>query len=268
MEIDRTKVNIMPLIRGPVWGLKNIPASVYRSVEGISLDYETEPEAIGLLLPEPYKPGKTPVVSVMFIEHNGVDFMAGNGYRVAVISVAAQFDGDSGHLEGGYVLVMPENHGFPIVTGRELLGMPKFFADITSIRTLENDHLRSEASIWGHTLFGLDLAPPLRNQNVFVRRVASSQATRAPGFGYKYIPALDGPPDADYPTIMWNDVHIEQLWLGRVGEFYVENTTERDVGDYAPAMQALRTLPVGKVLQTSHWRGSMVLRNDKNGRLR
>ncbi len=268
MEIDRTKINIMPLIRGPLWDQKRIPASVYKHVEGITLDYETEPEAVSPLLPAPYQPGKLPVVSVMFFENNGVDFMAGGGYRLAVISLAAQFDGAAGHREGGYVLVMPENHGFPIVTGRELLGMPKFYTDVTSIKALDDGHLRAEVSIWGHLLFWLDLAPPLKKQNVFIRKAAGLQSTRTPGFGYKYIPSLDGPPDADYPTIMWNDVIIDELWLGKAGEFCVENPAEREVGDYAPAMRALRTLPMLKVLRTSHWRGSMVLRNDINGRLR
>jgi hypothetical protein len=40
------------------------------------------------------------------------------------------------------------------------------------------------------------------------------------------------------------------------------------VGDFKPLIDALRSLPVRKVSQTVHWRGSMVLRNDRNGRLR
>jgi acetoacetate decarboxylase len=216
------------------------------------LQYETDPDAIPPLLPEPFKPGKSPTVSVLFNDTNGVDFMAGGGYRLAAISVAAQFDGEVGHLDGDYVLVMPENSTLPILTGREWLGMPKIFADISSIRILNDGHLRCEASLWGHMLFGIDIALPLK----------------APAFGYKYIASLDGPPDADYPTIMWNDVSIEELWLGKGGEFYFGNPTENDIGDIKPLLDALKSLAVRKVKQTVHWRGSMVLRNDKNGRIR
>ena len=113
------------------------------------LQYETDPEAILVLLPEPFKPGKSPTVTVLFSDNNGVDFMAGRGYRFAGISVATQFDGEDSHLEGNYVLVMPENRTLPILTGREWLGMPKFFTDISSIRVMENGHLRCEASLWG-----------------------------------------------------------------------------------------------------------------------
>jgi len=232
------------------------------------LQYDTDPEAIPLLIPEPFKPAKLPTVTVLFIDNNGVDFMAGGGYRLAAISVAVQFDGENGHLEGDYVLVMPENKTLPIITGREWLGMPKFFTDISPIRIMQDGHLRCEASLWGHLLFGIDIAPPLKGQNVLVRKAASAQSTNRPAFGYKYIASLNGPPDADYPTIMWNDVDIADLWLGKDGEFYFGNVTKQDIGDFEPIIAALRTLPVRSVKQAAHSRGSMILRNDKNGRIR
>jgi hypothetical protein len=220
------------------------------------------------LLPEPYKPGKSPKVTVLFCDNNGVDFMAGGGYRFAAISVEAQFDGEVGHLEGDYVLVMPEDSTLPIFTGREWLGMPKFYTDISSIRVLENGHLRCEASMWGHLLFGIDIAPPFKEQNVLIRKAVSSQSTKTPSFGYKYIASLNGPPDADYPTVMWCDIRIDHLWLGQGGEFYLRNPTEQDISFFSPIFDALTALPVNKVTQISHSMGSMVLRNDKNGRIR
>lgn len=268
MQIDRSKLNLMPLIRGPLWDLKNLPSPVYARVESLMLQFETDPNAIPPLLPEPYQPGTAPIVTVMFNDSNGVDFMAGGGYRFAAISVSAKYEGEDGSMEGSYVLAMPENKTLPIITGREWLGMPKFFTDISSIRVLENGHLRCEASMWGHLLFGIDIAPELKKQNAIIRKAASSQATKTPAFGYKYIASLKGPPDADYPTVMWTDNHIEQLWLGKHGAFYVGNPTEQDIGYFKPFIDVLHSLPVRKVTQAVHSRGSMVLRNDKNGRLR
>jgi len=267
MKIDRTKIYFMPLIRGPLWDQKNVPGQNYASVEALMIEYETDPEAIPPLLPEPYKPGKEPNVTVMFTDNNGVDFMAGNGYRFAVVSVAAQFDGQDGHLEGNYVLCMPEDQTLPIIGGREWLGMPKFHADISSIRVMENGHLRSELSMWGHLLFGIDVAPPFKNQNALIRKAASSRSSKTPAFGYKYIASLHGPPDADYPTIMWSDSNLEQLEFGKSGEFFFGNPTENDIGYFKPFLDALKTLPVRKIKQAAHSRGSMVLRNDKNGRI-
>jgi acetoacetate decarboxylase len=230
--------------------------------------YETDPDSIPPLVPEPFKPGTSPTVTVMFNDTNGVDFMAGGGYRLGAISVAVQFDGEDGHLEGSYVLAMPENRALPIFTGREWLGMPKFFADISTIRLMEDGHLRCEASLWGHLLFGIEIAPPLKRQNALIRKAASTQSTKSPAFGYKYIASLNGPPDADYPTIMWNDTIIDQLWSGKNGSIYFGNPSEQDIGEFKPLLDALKSLPVRKVKQTVRWRGSMVLRNDKNGRIR
>lgn len=67
---------------------------------------------------------------------------------------------------------------------------------------------------------------------------------------------------------MWNDSDIEHLWLGKNGEMYFGNTSEKDIGDFNPVIEALKSLPVREVMQTVHSMGSMVLRNNKNGRLR
>jgi len=67
---------------------------------------------------------------------------------------------------------------------------------------------------------------------------------------------------------MWSDNIIKRLQLGKDGEFYFGNPTEQDIGEFKPIIDALKSLPVRSVKQTVHWRGSMVLRNDKNGRIR
>jgi acetoacetate decarboxylase len=268
MKIDRTKINFMPLAMGPIYDQKNLPGSVYKSIEALVLQYETDPAAIPPLLPEPFQPGKTSMVTVVFNDANGVDFMAGGGYRFAAVSVAARFDGRDGPLEGNYVLVLPENNAVPITLGREWLGMPKFFADISSIRVLDDGHLRCETSMGGHLLFGIDIAPPFQELDAPIREFASIQSTSTPSFGYKYIASLNGPPDADYPTVMWTDNNIESLRLGNSGEFYLGNPTEKDIGHFKPLMDVLKSLPVRKVGLTAHSRRSTVLRLDKNGRIR
>lgn len=268
MKIDPTSAYSMPLIGGPLWDQKNPPKSVYSTIEVLMLQYETDPAAIPPLLPPSYKPGKSPSVTIMFIDSNGVDFMAGGGYRFASVAVAARFDGEAGHMEGDYVLIMPENDTRPIIMGREFLGMPKFFADISSIRTLDNGHLRCEASLWGHPLFGLDIAPPFKKQNPLVVRAAAAQVNKTPAFGYKYIASLNGPPDADYPTVMWSETEIERLWFGATGEFHIGNAREQDIGLLAPAFEVLRSLPARKVLRAAHLFGSMALLTAKNGRIR
>ena len=77
----------MPLIRGPLWDQQHRPSHVYASVESLMLVYETDPDAIPSLLREPFRRGKSPTVTVMFNDSNGVDAMAGGDYRFAAIIV-------------------------------------------------------------------------------------------------------------------------------------------------------------------------------------
>jgi acetoacetate decarboxylase len=260
MLIDPTKINAMPLVMGPLFDRENRPGLVYADTENLVLQYRTDIEAVRAVLPECYEPAEDPAVRVIF--------MAGNGYRLATVQVAARYAGEEDQVEGDCVLVMFENATTPIITGREHLGIPKLYADISPVRTLSNDHLRCEASLWGHLLFGIDLAPPLKNQNALVRREAARRSSRWPSLGYKYIASLDGPPDADYPTIMWSDYKIERLWLGEAGEFYFGNPGENDIGYFKPVIDALKALPMLEITMTSRSWGSMVLRYDRCRRLR
>src|SRR4030042_4612724 len=105
MRINRSKINLMPLIQGPLWDQKDVPRHIYTSTETLMLQYETDPEAIPLLIPEPFKPAKLPTVTVLFVDNNGVDFMAGGGYRLGGHSFSGPFCWREWHLWGGVFLV-------------------------------------------------------------------------------------------------------------------------------------------------------------------
>jgi len=205
-----------------------------------------------------------------FQDSNGVDFLAGNDYKLFMIAVAAKFEGEEHQVNGSYVLVMFENSSFPITLGRERLGVPKIYADITPLRILEDNHLRCEVSVWGHQLIGIDLTPPFKKQNALIRKGASTLASKQPLLGYKHIPAtsLDDPPDADYPTAYYSEYKFDELWLGKTGRVLFGNPKEEDIRFYKPIVDALKTIPVVEVVRVSRSRGSIVLRNDLSYRLR
>lgn len=267
MKIDSSKYYRMPLIMGPLFGREKLPRIAYTEVEVLALQYQADPDAIPALLPDCYRPAEEPTVTVIFGYYDGLEFMAGGGYRMATVQVAARFDGEHDRVEGDYILVMFEDKTFPIIGGREDLGVPKLYADISPRKTLSSGHLRCEASLWGHLLFGIDLAP-LKRQNAVVRLAAGKRINERPWLCYKYIPSLDGPPDADYPTIAKNATKIEQLWLGKSGKVYFGDPGEEDVAYTKPVIDALKTLPMRQVTQTLRLRGSAVLRYDLSHRLR
>ncbi len=265
MKLDPTKYYRMPLIMGPLFDRS--PRYVYPQVEVLGFQYLTDSQAVQALLPECYRPASVPMVTVLFSYSNGMDFMSGGGYNLATFQVAARFDGQQDHVEGDYILVMFEDQTLPILGGREDLGVPKLYADISPVRILADGRLRCETSLWGHYLFGLDL-PPMRVQLGLVRMVAERRINSRPWLAYKYIPSLDGPADADYPTITINDTKINKLWLGKSADLRFGNPQAEDVGPTRTLLDALATLSVKQPVQAVHFLGSAVLRYDLSHRLR
>ena len=267
MKVDPNKIYLMPLISGWISETGKLRNAGYAEVEFLVLQYQTDSDAARALLPDCYQPAKEPIVTATFGYYDGADFMAGRGYSIASVTLAARFDGQKDHVEGDYVLVMYENETLPIITGRELQGIPKVYADISPIETLPDGHLRCEASLWKHLLFGIDLEP-LMKQNILVRSAASRRINARPMLGYKYSPSLEGPPDASYPTVLPSDMKLEELWLGKSGQIFFGEEMESVIMVGKQVVDALKTLPMRQIIQTARFRGSLVLRNDLCHRLR
>lgn len=91
--------------------------------------YETDPEALAAVLPQPLVPSSEPLVRVTFaavdIGHGRPPFGAGT------FSVEAMHDG----MVGGYPLVMPMTTEQAVVGGRETFGEPKKLGDVTLVRS-------------------------------------------------------------------------------------------------------------------------------------
>jgi acetoacetate decarboxylase len=266
MKPDPSKHYRMPLIMGPMFDLQAKPQWAYPEVEVLAFQYLTDPTAIEALIPDCFKPAKEPLVTVLFSQNNGLEFMAGGGYRLAAFQVAVTFDGDKDHVEGDLILVMLENQTWPILGGREDLGVPKLFADIPAIRKMQDGTLKCQASLWGHLLFCLDV-PPMKAQLAPIRVVAQRRINSRPWLGYKFIPSLDGPPDAEYPTVSHNDNSIEKLWLGKTAALEFGTAGADEIAHARQLLDALATLTVSKPVQSLYFKGSSVLRYDLSRRL-
>lgn len=267
MKLEKDKYYRMPFIMGQLFDKNNLPQLIYTKTESIVLQYESDTETIRSLLPECYKPAKDPLVTVIFNYFDGLEFMAGGQYKTATVQVAAVFEGKEDKVEGDYILIMFENDTWPIIGGREDLGVPKLYADISPIKIMDSQILRCEASLWGHMMFGIELEP-LKLQNKIVRQVASKQISQRPWLCYKYIPSLDGPPDADYPTITQNDVRVDKLWMGKKGSIFFGSTDMEDIWSIQNIIDSLKKLKLNRIVQTLHIQGSAILRYDLSRRLK
>jgi acetoacetate decarboxylase len=257
MKIDPSKRYMMPLIMGSTGDLKH--RSVYGKVEMLGLQYQTDSDAVQPLLPDCYVSAMEPIVTVWFAYYDDVDFMGGRGYRETSIQVAAQFDGEKDRVEGDYVLVMFLDDTIPIISGREIQGVPKLYGDISPAKTLSNNHLRCEISVWRNLIFGIDL-DPLKKQNRLVRFATSKKLNNRPLLCYKYIPSYYGPPDASYPTTFISEIKIDQLWLGKTGQIFFGESSEE--GPITTLLNALKSLPIHQITQTFQYSGSLILKND------
>jgi len=265
MELDPSAIYSMPLITGPLFDQKTRPGRVYGELVSLSATFKTDPEAVRRLVPDSFTIPESATVTVSFGDNNRVDFMAGGGYRIGYVGVSARFEGAE-TVDGLYILVMWENQTLPIVTGREMIGIPKLHADITSIRSVEEGSLRATAAVWGHEVMRIEVGG-LREQNLIVRKTAQKRVNAIPWLGYKYIASFDGPPDASYPMVVWNDIQLDQLWLGDRGSVGFGIADNSDIDQLAAIPAALRTLPLGELEFASYAEGSAILRLDRSHRL-
>ena len=267
MAKDPSQFYVTPFLMGPFPENISTLHLEYPKVTYYVLQYLTDPDAIAALLPQCYLPGKEPEVTIAFGYCEDLDFVPGGSYALASVMVSARFDGTRDHVEGNYILVMFENETWPIVTGREMLGVPKIYADIPAAAELPDNQVRCEASINGHLLLGIDLAS-VKKQNAIVQVAASRMINHRPWLAYKYIPCLDGPPDADYPTICKSDFKIKEFWAGKSGAIQFGSAGESEISRYSSLLTALKTLRLCQFKQAIHYKGSSELRYDLYRRLR
>lgn len=265
MRVDEDSVHSMPLIMGPLFDRVGRPGRVYGRVETLAATFRTEPDAVRPLVPDCFTIPDEPTVTVSFGDYDQVDFMAGGGYRVAYAGVSARFEGTQ-PVDGLHILIMWENETLPIIMGRELIGIPKLHADITAIRSTPEGGLRATASVWGHEVMRIDAAG-FKGQNMVVRRTAQKRVNETPWLGYKHIPSFDGPPDASYPMVVWNEVELAELAFAETAQVGFGSADESDIDQLAAVPRVLDALPLGDLVFASHAKGSAVLALNRSHRL-
>ena len=105
-------------------------SALYRDVTTIAISYLTDRERLAAYLPQPFEVGPEPLVTVSYAQNREIDWLAGGCYNLIGVNVSAVFKGEIDCLAGSYCLVMWENLTDPILTGREIQGIPKIYADI------------------------------------------------------------------------------------------------------------------------------------------
>ena len=163
----------------------------YRDVTLMVVPFLTDREKLGAYLPEPYEVAEDAVVTVTYARNKQVDWLAGHGYNLLGVSAAVVFKGEKETLTGSYTLVMWENLTDPILTGRELQGIPKIYADIQDHSVIEGQW-HTSASHFGHKILDMSVSG-LRTPNAEEIK-AYGQATEGKDnpLAWRYLPGISG----------------------------------------------------------------------------
>ena len=176
------------------------PASTHE----ITVLYETDPTVLSEILPDKCKL-IAPIVGIRTAELRNIPWLAGKGYNLTMVMIPIRYDGEE-QRSGFFIPVVWENHGDPIITGREQIGWNKIFAGITNIRSV-NDILFSETSSWEFPFLSIDVSPDIPADHPEKIGPLLSMINDPEGgfFHHKYIPSTKdtkNEAEVDYLTFL------------------------------------------------------------------
>ena len=258
MKLDPLGAYLMPVGFGQQ---RPHSAGVFEDVWTLSVQYRTETDVLAEFLPEPFGPAEEPIVTVKCQMLRRVNVLAGGGYNLVGIDLAARFNGPAERLDGDFSLVIWENNAIPIIRGREVLGLPKVYGDIPD-PLLAAGEWRAHCTENGRTLIEMHAIQGRRWQRHELREL--NARTGRHYFGWKYVPNVDGIGAAvSYPVSVGINEVIDSAWDadGTVTYGDVSMATNPQSSDI---VTALRRLVVKDYLAASITRGSMTITRAKH----
>jgi hypothetical protein len=197
-----------------------------RTSTTLSVSFLTREDQLEEILPE----GKglelrgEPVVTVSANYNVGdLRVWGGRSYDLIVMSFPVTFRGKERNVAGDYAPIIWENLTDPIITGRELIGWSKVYADIEPLRVTGRRAFGS-AGWYGFKFldFAIDGMRQLTEQEVAVRQEALVESPSEGSIHHKYIRRTGtmDQTDADYLTMSTNkgapepQVKSFEAWTG------------------------------------------------------
>ncbi len=227
----------------------------YRDVTAMVVSYVTDREKLAAYIPAPYKVAEDAIVTVVYACNKNIDWLAGRGYNLLGVHAAVTYEGKKETLAGNYALVMWENLTDPILTGRELQGIPKVYADIAEHK-ITDGRWSVGASHFDHSIVDLSIIntrPPTAEE--IQLSMAKAEGKDNP-LGWRYIPAVGGQGHALVePTTFPSENNITQAWVGE-GEINWKTLTWEQNPTQYHIVNALAGLPVLSYLPALITKGS------------
>ena len=214
----------------------------YHDVTAMTVTYLTDAELLARFLPQPFTVAEQPLITVFYACNRRVDWLAGHGYNMVGVSAAANFNGEDDQLAGQYTLVMWENLTDPILTGRELQGIPKIYADIPD-HSVVAGQWRATASHFGHTIVDLEIADLQELTAAEIASGAADQPESTP-MAWRHLPQIGGFGTAvTGPTAFPSENRLTSVSVGSGRVDWHELTWEQNPTQFH-IVNALAELPV------------------------
>lgn len=215
----------------------------YRDVTMMVVSYITDREKLAQYLPEPFEVGELPIVTVTFACNKKVDWLAGNGYNLLSVNASAIYNGKTEKMVGNFNLVMWENLTDPILTGRELQGIPKIYADIEE-HTQTNNKWQTNASHFGHKFFDMSLSDLREPSETEVEMSKYMREGKDNPMAWRYIPRMSGVGQAiSEPTTFPSHTDITEAQVGSGKVVWHPQTWEQNPTQYH-IINAIAALPI------------------------
>ncbi|UCC61043.1 MAG: acetoacetate decarboxylase family protein [Dehalococcoidia bacterium] len=214
----------------------------YGDFTQLTILYLTDKDSLAAYLPEPFEPAEEPIVTVYCQVFREVDFLAGRGYNVVGVNLAAVFNGKKDNFTGNYAAILWENDTIPIITGRELLGAPKFYADIPDPQK-EGNNWSFHCSLYGTKLVRGEIRNSAPVDDI-TRQQIEQIARDSMWMGWKYIPKANWRgSELSFPTAIPTFPTLKEVWLGECKHTFFK-TQWRETLYNSQIMTALRKLKV------------------------
>ncbi|GHI08721.1 acetoacetate decarboxylase [Streptomyces cellostaticus] len=208
---------------------------------GVAAVWETDPDAVAVVLPPPLKPTSRPLarVNISKVDLPGYPLGAGS------FAVAAAHGG----VEGWYPLVMPMTHERALTGGREVFGEPKKLGEVA----VEREGLVVRASLARHGIAFVEIRGAVSGT------LPLPEPSRKTDFYFKFLPAVDGSGFDGDPVLVHCVRHEKVRRLERVtGDVVLRESLYDPVAD----LPVLRLLEITIGEKTSDQSGRVVERVD------
>jgi hypothetical protein len=253
-ELDPHATHMMPAHFGP---RPQSPRATlwYRDVTSMSVAFLTDRDKLAAYLPGPFVVGEDPVVTITYACNRQVDWLAGHGYNMIAVNANAVFEGDKDRCAGHYTLIIWENLADPILTGRELQGIPKVYADIGDHSVIGGDW-HACASHFGHRFLDIDVSGLREPTPEELAADDKHRPGRENPMAWRFLPGILGfGQSVSEATTYPSESVIDQAWVGEGRAQWQHLTWEQNPTQFH-IVNALADLPVLEWLPATVAKGS------------